>query len=124
MTLATLFNDLADHTEATARTLRKIAYEMSAGTGPLPLPATGSALERALGIHPSMGPRQRELITLVEGIGARGADTGELSRASGMSQPNVHLTLKGMMTRGLIRKDESQRPQRYYLGAALDARGA
>lgn len=122
MALPQLFEDLADTVEAMARTLREIAAEIGADEvdeDPLPAPKPGSALERALALHPMMGRRQRELIPLVEREGKRGADTGVLSRTMGYDQPNVYLTLQNLIRRGFIEKDTSQHPHRYFIGPAL-----
>lgn len=121
MPLSALFEDLADATEAMAKTLRQIAAEIDGDEVPAASEAApaGSALERALQLHPMMGARQRELIPLVEREGKRGADTGVLSRTMGYDQPNVYLTLQGLIRRNFIVKDTSSHPHRYFIGPAL-----
>ena len=67
-----------------------------------------------------MGDRQRQILTLVIAAGEDGIDTGTIAREIGdITQPNVHLTLKALMNRGLVEKDPSRRPHLYYVSTAL-----
>ncbi|MCU1600547.1 MAG: hypothetical protein JWO22_1256 [Frankiales bacterium] len=122
MTVVSLMNDLAENAEEAARIYRRIAEEFSEvarAAGAASAMPIDSPVARAVRAHPSLGPRQRELVEHVAAAGGGGTDTGKLARATGMSQPNVHLTLKHMIDRDLIRKDDSVRPQRYFLGTAI-----
>jgi hypothetical protein len=78
-----------------------------------------SAVLRAKAIHPGLGPRQAEILEELEIAGADGTTTGVIFRKIGYPQPDVYLTLRGLVTRGLAEKDESASPQRYRLAGAL-----
>jgi hypothetical protein len=122
MELTTLIDELADSAEAMTRTLRAIAGELARKPAEQPVVIEAdqsSALARALALHPVMGARQRSIIRLVEREGDHGADTGTLSREMGYDQPNVYLTLQGLIRRDFIRRDANAHPHRYYLGRAL-----
>jgi DNA-binding MarR family transcriptional regulator len=78
-----------------------------------------NAVMRAKEIHPALGPRQAEILEELEIAGADGTTTGVIFRKIGYPQPDVYLTLRGLVTRGLAEKDESASPQRYRLASAL-----
>lgn len=113
-TTASLLLELAALHEQVAEALRSDAAALDDGSTPAKAP-----MEQALEVHPKMGPRQREIMQLVIDAGAAGTDTGVISRAIGYTQPNVHLTLKGLIGWGLVRKDAEARPQRYYADPRL-----
>jgi DNA-binding MarR family transcriptional regulator len=70
-------------------------------------------------LHGSLGPRQAEVLALLQEAGPVGTNTGVLSRRMGYTQPNVHLTLKELVRRGLVEKDASARPHNYRLSPRL-----
>jgi hypothetical protein len=122
--LTRLLSILADNYETTAAALRDFVAVATAGEeGPdATLPVVGTtAVERAQSLHPHLGKRQIEALSLVEEIGSGGAETGTLSRRMNYDQPNVYLTLQGLVKRGLIEKDASQHAHRYYLSPLLQA---
>jgi len=80
---------------------------------------SANVVHRAREIHPALGPRQAEILKELEIAGADGTTTGLIFRKIGYSQPDVYLTLRGLVTRGLAEKDESTSPQRYRLAGAL-----
>ena len=80
---------------------------------------TSSAVARAKEIHPELGPRQAEIIEQLEIAGVDGTTTGVIFRNIGYAQPNVYLTLRGLITLGLVEKDALASPHRYRLASAL-----
>lgn len=78
-----------------------------------------SAIRRAKVLHPELGPRQTQIIQLLETSGSDGAPTGVIAKAIGYPQPDVYLTLRGLVARGFVEKDESTSPQRYRLTKSL-----
>lgn len=111
---------LADALDAASRLLRERA---TAPTQPAPEPRATGAVERARSIHPSLGPRQAQILEVLEQYGNAGTNTGVISRAIHYSQPNVHLTLMGLMDAGLAVRDASVRPHVYWLAERLRADG-
>jgi hypothetical protein len=79
----------------------------------------GGAVARARVIHPLLGPRQAEVVEQLERAGRGGTNTGVISRAIDYEQPNVYLTLRGLITLGFVEKDESATPHRYRLTRIL-----
>ncbi|MEU7527136.1 helix-turn-helix domain-containing protein [Saccharothrix sp. NPDC042600] len=114
-----LLNALADALAAASSVLRQHA------DAPSPRQATtgGSrepgAVDRARVVHPLLGPRQAEIIGLLEQAHPDGAGTGDLSRRMGYDEPNVHLALQALTGQGLVEKDVTTRPHRYRLSADL-----
>lgn len=110
---------LADALEAAVTVLR-------GGSAPAALvpvvttpPGGDDAVSRARALHPLLGPRQAEILSLLEDAGAQGTNTGVISREMGYEQPNVYLTLRGLITMGFVTKDESTHPHRYRLSETL-----
>ena len=98
-----IFTTLAEALEAAAQVLRD-----QAGS------ATGPASDATPADFAQLGFRQRQIL----GVLAEhpdGTNTGVISRAIRYSQPNVHLTLKSLIDRGLVEKFASERPHRYKL---------
>ena len=77
------------------------------------------AVSKARAIHGGLGPRQGQILNELEKAGEAGTNTGVISRAIGYSQPNVHLTLAGLMRLGFVEKDSSAKPQLYSLAPKL-----
>jgi len=107
-----LLNALADAHAAAAATLRQHASAI--GT-----PASDSqpltAVQRARIMNPQLGPRQAEIIELLEEKYPEGTDTGYLWRTTGQDQPNVYLTVNGLRAQGIVEKDATTRPHTYRL---------
>jgi len=112
-----ILHALADAIDAASRVLRERAVAIES---PLPesIPVQG-AVARARAMHPPLGPRQAQIIEVLEKYGRTGTNTGVISRAIGYSQPNVHLTLMGLMGDGLVERDDQARPHRYWLSEPL-----
>jgi hypothetical protein len=107
-----LLNAAADALNAAASTLRQHAIALS------PQVSDGqslSAVERARVQHPQLGPRQAEAITLLEPLYPEGTDTGYLYREMDYDQPNVYLTLQGLIKLGIVEKNATTRPHTYRL---------
>src|SRR5687767_8861867 len=68
--------------------------------------AQRSELEDALDREPYLGFRQRQILLLPGMATEEGLTTGDVSKSTGISQPNAHLTLKGLVLRGLVEKHE------------------
>lgn len=105
--------------------LRKASRALSStleGTAPGGVQRTdqnSSAVLRAREIHPELGPRQAEILEQLEIAGDDGTTTGVIFRNIGYAQPNVYLTLRGLITLGLAEKDALTSPHRYRLAGAL-----
>jgi DNA-binding MarR family transcriptional regulator len=117
MSTSVLLNALADALAAASATLRQHAAVLDQSGratgegGPL------SAVERARIVNPLLGPRQAQILGLLEEAHPEGTDTGKLGRGMGYDQANVYLTLKGLTEQGLVEKDTTTRPHRYRLAA-------
>lgn len=112
---------LADALEAASRVLRQQAEAGEAQPAQTHLPQ--GAVARARAIHPSLGPRQTQIIATLEQYGRAGTNTGVISRAIRYSQSNVHLTLKYLMRDGLVERDSQARPHTYWLSDLLLGEG-
>jgi len=106
---------LAEAFEAAATVLRRHAALNPVGEQPLLI----GAVARARVINPALGSRQTEILELLDDYGATGTNTGVLSRAMGYAQPNVYLTLQGLIGQGLVQRDEHTKPHTYRLSEAL-----
>lgn len=107
-TTASLLLELATLHERLAASLRADASALAHDEGPV------DPMARALERHPQMGPRQQQIMQMVIDAADEGIDTGVISRTINYTQPNVHLTLGGLIRYGLVRKDGSARPHKYY----------
>ena len=110
---------LAEALEAASGVLRQRASLASVSEPEDRIEDFVGAVARAQALHPLLGPRQAEVIDLLEKSGSEGTNTGVLSRAMGYDQPNVYLTLRGLSSIGLVEKDESARPHTYRLASIL-----
>jgi len=111
---------VADAFEAAGRTLReRVALMRAEGAGESAVAGPRDVVARARALHPSLGPRQAQVVREVEEAGSEGAAAGMISRTLDYDQPNVYLTLQGLCNSGLVEKDESVRPHRYRLGPKL-----
>jgi DNA-binding IclR family transcriptional regulator len=70
-------------------------------------------------MHPLLGPRQAEIIRELEKAEPDGTSTGRIVEAIQYDQPDVYLTLRGLVGLSFAEKDASTRPHRYRLGARL-----
>lgn len=77
------------------------------------------AVDRARAMHPMLGNRQAEVIAVLERAGVSGTNTGAISMEINYDQPNVYLTLQGLLTRGFVEKDVSTSPHTYRLTQVL-----
>lgn len=115
-----LYDAFADALEAAAASLRQKARQAEIAPGGEPgqrLPL--DAVTRARRIHPMLGPRQAQVIEVLEQHGSTGTNTGVISKAIAYDQPNVYLTLQGLMTLGFVTKDETASPHVYRLTPLL-----
>lgn len=109
-----LLTALAEAHATAATTLRQHIAALS------PQPSDGqalSAVERARVMNPQLGPRQAEVIELLENLYPDGTDTGYLYRTMDYDQPNVYLTVNGLVKWGIAEKDITTRPHRYRLSS-------
>lgn len=72
-------------------------------------------VSRARAVHPLLGPRQAEILGLLEETGREGTNTGVLSHAMEYDQPNVYLTLQGLIGLGFVEKYDTTSPHTYRL---------
>jgi DNA-binding transcriptional ArsR family regulator len=104
---------LADALEAASAVLRERALEAVQPVAATALEA--NAVDRARSQHPALGPRQAEIISVLELYAPGGTNMGVISRAIEYSQSNVHLTLMGLINLGMVVRDEDVRPHVYRL---------
>jgi DNA-binding transcriptional ArsR family regulator len=76
-------------------------------------------VERVRSAHPALGPRQAQVLEVLERAGSQGISTGAISKEMGYDQPNVYLTLQGLVSLGYVQKNEASRPHRYSLSEQL-----
>jgi hypothetical protein len=81
--------------------------------------APQGAIAKARAIHERLGPRQAQILGVLEEAGSDGTNTGVISRAIGQDQPNVYLTLQSLAGLGFVDKDESTNPHTYRLTPRL-----
>ncbi|UQS27564.1 hypothetical protein L1857_34595 [Amycolatopsis thermalba] len=108
---AAVLNAWSDALSAASAVLRQHALALSPAVEARAL----SAVDRARIMNPQLGPRQAEIITLLDELYPKGADTGYLHRKMNYDQPNVYLTLKGLIQQGIVEKDATTRPHLYRL---------
>lgn len=107
---------MAEALEAAASALRRRAAMADA---PEEQPRVNGVVARARAAHPLLGPRQAEILQLLEEAGREGTNTGVLSRRMAYEQPNVYLTLRGLITLGFVERDEATSPHRYRLTSLM-----
>ncbi len=76
-------------------------------------------LDQARKLHPSLGARQEEALTLIARSFPDGVGTGFLTKAMKYDQPNVYLTLQALIKQKLVRKDGAAKPHKYHLAEEL-----
>lgn len=77
------------------------------------------AVEAARRLHPDLGPRQAEIIELLERTGAEGTTHGAIAKELGRELPNTHTNLQVLVQRGLLERDDSLSPIRYRLAPRI-----
>lgn len=107
---------MAEALEAAAAVFRR--YSALAGDA-TPAAGTNGVVRSARAVHPLLGPRQAEILELLKEAGRDGTNTGVLSRAMEYEQPNVYLTLRGLIGLGFVDKDETTSPHTYRLTDVL-----
>jgi hypothetical protein len=117
----TIMSALEEASDSLRKVSRVLAstLEERAPSGAQQIDQTSSAVARAKEIHLELGPRQAEIIEQLEIAGDDGTTTGVIFRNIGYAQPNVYLTLRGLITLGLAEKDALASPHRYRLSSAL-----
>jgi len=123
----TLLIRLADQLEAAASTIRELAVgteSIGASEAAVPKDDLGYVskqkwLDAALSLHPMLGDRQAEVLLEVAKAYPAGVGTGPIWKAINYEQPNTYLALEALGRQGLVRKDDSAKPHKYYLGDAL-----
>jgi Sugar-specific transcriptional regulator TrmB len=115
-----ILNAIADCFDAASTKLREhIALLTAVEPATEAEPTTKNVAARARAIHPQIGPRQIEVLEVLEGAGTKGTRTGHISSVIGYDQPNVYLTLQSLMALGFVAKDETRRPHIYRLAGRL-----
>jgi len=118
MSSALVLEAIADGLDAMSATIRQRIALLRAGSEPRSaIPA--DAVDRARAMHPMLGKRQAEVISLLEKAGAEGTNTGAISKAMSYDQPNVYLTLQALIDHGFVEKDATTNPHTYRLAANL-----
>src|ERR1051325_958163 len=116
MTTALVLEAIADGLDAMSATIRRHAALLNAGPA---APTPAGAVERARAMHPMLGKRQAEVISLLEDAGAAGTNTGAISKAMDYDQPNVYLTLQALIDLDFVQKDATTTPHTYRLAPIL-----
>jgi hypothetical protein len=111
-----MLDAMAEALEAAAAVLRRRSALADVES---PTVAAAGVVSRARAVHPLLGPRQAEILGLLEESGRGGTNTGVLSRAMEYDQPNVYLTLRGLIGLGFVEKDETTSPHTYRLTDVL-----
>jgi len=118
--LTELAIDIAEMHEALAARLRRFTKDLK---GEMARNSDVQFADRVMAaarrLHASVGPRQLEALQFIAGSHPAGVGTGNLMRRMQIDQPNVYLTLKSLVERGFLRKDESGSPHLYYLSDTL-----
>jgi len=76
------------------------------------------SLARTIATAPYLGFRQKETLQLTDLASDAGMTTSDVARLTGMTQSNAHLTLKGLIHRGLVEKMDQFSPHRYRLASS------
>jgi DNA-binding MarR family transcriptional regulator len=120
MSTILLLEALAEAFEAAGSTLRqKIAVlKLEDGTVAATTPTIG-VVARVRAYHSQLGPRQAEVLQVLEDAGWDGTTAGAIAEIINYDQPNVYLTLQGLIGGGYVEKDDSVRPHRYRLAPNL-----
>jgi hypothetical protein len=116
MSTALLLGALADALDAASATLRQRLALLEPDESEQ---TSLGAVAQARRIHPHLGRRQIEILEMLETAGSTGTNTGVISRGINYDQPNVYLTLSGLINLGFVEKDETTRPHTYRLAALL-----
>lgn len=121
MTNSDLLEAFADALEAAARSLRRRAQ--LSNTEPKGEGGEGDVVERARAMHPQLGPRQAEVLRVLEDYGATGTNTGVISQVIDYEQANVYLTLQALISLGFVERDTATSPHIYRLSSSLGPKG-
>ena len=106
--------DVAELASEIANALDRFAARI-ARSGPSSMPSLAMTLATA----PYLGFRQKEILQLTDLASDAGLTTSDVARLTGMTQSNAHLTLKGLIQRGLVDKMVQFSPHRYRLVSRL-----
>jgi hypothetical protein len=123
-----LLTRLADQFEAAAGTIRELA-DGGIETKIEPVQEdvnlagidTIDWLEASIDLHAQLGERQTQVLLEVIKAYPHGVGTGPIWKAIDYEQPNTYLTLGALARQGLVRKDATVQPHKYYVGDALIA---
>lgn len=118
--LETLLEELAELHDSAASKMREYASAIrTAAEQRNDVPLVERAVVMARKMHPAIGARQVEAFQLIAEAHPDGVGTGPLTRAMNYEQTNVYLTLRALMRQELVIRDESARPQKYFLSQKL-----
>ena len=123
-----LLSRLAEQVELAARTIRELAggYDETVSE-PADEPTnlagidTVDWLEASIALHAQLGERQTQVLLEVIKAYPEGIGTGPIWKAIDYEQTNTYLALDALARQGLVRKDSTVRPHKYYVGDALVA---
>jgi hypothetical protein len=116
---------LADQLEAAATTIRELADAEVRAPNAVPVEVnlagvdTVDWLEAAIAVHSQLGERQTQVLLEVVKAYPEGVGTGPIWRAIGYEQTNTYLALDALARQGLVKKDSTVRPHKYFVGDAL-----
>jgi hypothetical protein len=124
-----LFFALAEHLEALADTLRRFGKEDDPGPSAEDPDATPGApvvssldpeeaVSKARGLHPLLGSHQELAIRQLASAHPQGLSASQIN-SNPNTQPNTYLTLDKLAELGVVRRDDSTHPRRYYLGPRM-----
>lgn len=117
---AIFLNTCADALDAASAVFRRRAVALSQDVGAAaPTTTPEEAVIRARALHPALGPTQAVLVEHMAALYPEWANMGVLARNMNRDQPNVHLTLKALIPKGIVEKDAEASPQLYRLSPVL-----
>jgi DNA-binding IclR family transcriptional regulator len=67
----------------------------------------------------ALGPRQRQVLVVLEEAGKAGTSMGEIARRDGVENSTVHIALTALRQYGIVEKDTFASPYRYRLSRRL-----
>lgn len=114
-----ILESIADALEAASASIRRnLALDATRTLTAQPAFGAG-AVDRARGVHASLGPRQAQILEALEEAGLPGASVGSLANTLEYDEPNTYLTLQALVKLGFVEKDHYVSPHIYRLSAQL-----
>jgi hypothetical protein len=104
---------------ASARDAAWRARHAAGNDQPEPGGLTDGLLQRARAVHPALGQRQAEVLLELAKADPAGASCGKIAKAISYDEPNCHIALSALVSKGLAEKDTTTYPHTYRLSPRL-----